>query len=200
VLQTDPPFSDAVEAAVGRIEANTQAELVVVVAGRSGNYRDLSLLAGICTAALGLVLALFAPVDFHAAWIPVDLLMLFACVAWASRRLPWVMRHLASSDRKSDQVDHAANAAFHKEAVHATRDRCGVLIYLSLLEDQIRIIPDVGVSGRVPPAELDGLSWSFQDSEALIAGLDALGAVLAEHLPSKGASENLISNAPRIHP
>lgn len=200
MLQTDPAFSDAVEAAVGRIEANTQAELVVVVAGRSGSYRDLSLLAGICAAALGLILALFAPADFHAAWIPVDLMLLFAGVAWATRRLPWVMRHLASTDRKADQVDHSANAAFHEEAVHATRDRYGVLIYLSLLEDQIRIIPDVGVSGHVPPAILEGLSWSFKDSEALIEGLEGLGAVLAEHLPSQGESENLISNAPRIHP
>ena len=200
MLQTNPAFSDAVEAAVGRIEASTQAELVVVVAGRSGSYRDLSLLAGICAAALGLVVALFAPADFHAAWIPVDLMLLFAGIAWASRRVPWVMRLLASSDRKSDQVDHAANAAFHEEAVHATRDRCGVLIYLSLLEDQIRVIPDVGVSGHVPPAILDSLDWSFQDLDALLAGLDALGLVLAEHLPSQGESENLISNAPRIHP
>lgn len=200
MLQTDPAFSDAVEAAVGRIEASTQAELVVVVAGRSGSYRDLSLLTGICAAALGLLIALFAPADFHAAWIPLDLMLLFAGVAWATRRSPRVLRHLASKDRKADQVDHAANAAFHEEAVHATRDRCGVLIYLSLLEDELRVLPDVGVSGHVPPAILQALSWSLRDTESLVEGLEALGAVLSEHLPSQGESENLISNAPRIHP
>lgn len=200
MLNTDTAFSDAIEAAVGTIESTTQAELVVVVSGRSGSYRDLALLFGICGAALGLVLALFTPVEFHAAWIPVDLMLLFAALSWSVRRLPWVLRHLASADRKADQVDRAANAAFHEEAVHATRDRNGVLIYLSLLEDEIRVLPDVGVAGHIPPAVLESLEWRFQDQAALLASLDALGAVLAEHLPSDGSGENLISNAPRIHP
>ncbi|MED5373636.1 MAG: hypothetical protein VX899_21645 [Myxococcota bacterium] len=198
MLNTDDAFLDALTQAVDSIETTTTVEVVVVIAPSSGSYRDLSLLAGGCAAALGLCVALFAPVDFHSAWIPVDLLVLAAAAHWVVGRWPWALAHIASRSRKAAQVDLAADAAFHRERVHDTPERQAVLVYISLLEGEVRLVPDAGVARHIPPAELKHLHWDLSTSEDTLASLGRLGDLLAAHLP--GQSAGLIPNHPRVLP
>ena len=100
----------------------------------------------------------------------------------------------------------AAHAAFHEEAVHGTRGRTGVLVYVSALEDAVVVLPDGGVEAHVPGAELAAIRWGEGADraapgslEAFLAGLEALGAVLAAHVPPlEGDNPDEIPNAPRV--
>jgi putative membrane protein len=207
LLHTDDRFVDTVARVVGEIEETTDAELVVVAAGRSEPYRDVAVLAGVAGAWLGLLFLLFSPFHFSGTWMPLELPLLGLLVAWTVDRSPGLLRRLVPATRRAAAVDRAAAAAFHEEAVHGTRKRTGLLVYVSALEDRVVLVPDGGVDAVVPHGEWNALRWGDKgdahapgDLDHFVAGLRAAGAVLARHLPPTGDNPNEIDDAPRIRP
>src|SRR5205809_3524827 len=82
----DQAAGEAIRNAVRDIEKNTDAEIVVVVRGRSGTYRHADYLFGALVAFAGLVLILFSPWEFHTYWIPFDVIALFVAGSFISSR------------------------------------------------------------------------------------------------------------------
>ena len=85
-----------------------------------------------------------------------------------------------------------------------TKAENGLLIYVSLLEEQIEVIADRGILEAMPPLE-----WNTElhelheiarqcDSEQLVQSLQKLGALLAAHLPCSGENPNELVDGPRI--
>lgn len=155
--RTDPHFARAVETAVERIERETDAEVVVVAAGRSGSYADLAWAGGAAVAWLLLALALWSPIPFAGAWLPVEIPVAGFLAGWLIHRSPPVLRRLASPTRRRRQVEAEAHRVFHEEAVHGTKRRTGVLVFLSRLERRVRVVPDAGVEARVPAGEIHAI-------------------------------------------
>lgn len=206
MLHTDTRFAQAVEAAVTRLEARTDAEIVVVATARSASGLDVAVLFGAAIAWLALVAMLWSPWAFHAAWIPLELALVGALGAWAAYRRPGLLRRLHSARRLRRQVDRAADAAFHQEVVHGTRGRTGLLIYFSALEQRVALRPDLGLDALVPAGDWNAIRWGKAKDplfcnrlEDFLAGLDAVGDVLARRIPHLEDNPNEIANAPRIH-
>ena len=95
--------------------------------------------------------------------------------------------------------------AFVEERVSATRERTGVLLYVSLLEREVAILPDLGLDGRVPRAEWNEVlhrlagAGSLKDlEERFFEGLEQLEQRLPLHAPAVGENPDEIPNAPRI--
>jgi putative membrane protein len=198
-------FSEAVERAVRDAERGTAAELIVVVAARSGSYLDVALAVGAVAAALTLLVALFAPVGFRAIAIAAEVPLAFALAAWIAHRMPRLLRALTPAGRLRLQAERAAAAHFLAEAVHGTRGRTGLLVYLSLLEECVVILPDLGLQGRVPLALLEGVRWSPvgdpqrpRTEHDVLHGIAALGELLRAKLPADGTDANESPDAPRI--
>ena len=93
-------------------------------------------------------------------------------------------------------VDLAASAAFTDLGVHRTRDRTGVLVFVSAFERRAVARPDIGV----PVREL-GESWnawcekldaSFRTGrrDEFVAALAELGGLLEAKLPKKPDDQN----------
>lgn len=194
MIQPNAEFTQAVEAAIARIEAQTDAELVVVAASRSGGYRDIA--AGLAMAlTLGaLLVASLSPWVFSPFILPIELAVLAAALTWLIDRSPALLRTFTSSARRAAQVDAAAAAAFYAERVHTTPGRTGALLYLSALEGEARVLTDTGLT---PPA----LAWDLRSTAGVLAGLDALGAELARQAPPRAdANPDHLGNAPRVRP
>jgi len=200
LIHLDARFSDAVEAAVGDAEASTDAEIVVVAAARSGSYRDVALTAGAAAAGAALLIGVFSPWHVSAHWLPLDLLLVMLAVTWLTHRSPRLMRWFTSPDRRRRQVRVCAAEAFHSEAVHGTKRRTGLLIYISALEDAVEVLPDFGLQGVVPGAAWNELDWRASKLDGFLEGLAACGAVLAEHAPALEDNPNEIPDAPRVRP
>ena len=205
MLHTDERFAEAIERAVHEAESKTDSEIIVVAASRSGSYRDLSLAVGAAAALLAVVFLLFSPFEFSPVHIPFDLAIVLALVTWLADRSPFFLRLVASRARKDRQVQDAAAAAFHQEAVHGTRGRTGVLVYVSALENRVEVIPDAGVAARVPQGELNKVRWGPNpdgrtpgDLAQFVAGLQQLGAVLGTRIPALTHNPDEVANAPRI--
>lgn len=199
VIHTDARFAQAVEQAVTRLEAHTDAELVVVAAPQSGSYRDIPLLAALIGAWAFLLLAVLSPWSFSALWLPLDCLLVALLLGTVIAKAPTLLRLLTRAERRDTQVLRAAQVAFLEEQVHGTRGRTGVLIYVSALEQRVELLPDHGVDACIPHGEWHALSWDASTLDGFLSSLDACGAVLAEHLPAlDGDNPDEMPNAPRI--
>lgn len=187
------------ESTVKEVEAKSAAEVVVVLAARSGETPDLPWKVGAAAGWFALAFLAWSPWTFHGYWFPVDAALVGGLAGWLGGRAPAVYRALVRPERRKAAVKLAAEAAFVQEAVHATRARTGILFYVSRLEGEVVVLPDQGVYSRVPPAELATLRVDGSSEEATVASLQALGALLARHLPADEADNpDEIPDAPRV--
>jgi putative membrane protein len=93
---------------------------------------------------------------------------------------------------------------FYEAGIANTKDENGLLVYVSLLEEQIEIIADRGILKAMPPLpwntelhELKGLARQC-DPDKLIQSLRKLGTLLATHLPATGDNPNELVDGARI--
>ena len=200
----DQAAADALAQAISEIEKNTNAEIVVVVRGRSGSYRHADYLFGAIVALFGLIFVLFSPWEFHTYWIPFDVTGLFVAGAFVSSRGDWLRRLFTSKTIQEKAARSGAAAMFYEAGIANTSAENGMLIYLSLLERQMEVIADRGVLKSVPPLkwnhEVFELKELAKDAEPgkLVEGLRSLGKLLAEHLPATGENPNELADGPRI--
>ncbi len=207
MLRADRTFSEAVERAVREAERGTAAEMIVVVAARSGSYLDVALAVGAAVAVLALLVALFAPAPFHPVAIAVEMPLVFGLAAWVAHRTPSLLRALAPAARARRQVERAAADHFVREAVHGTRGRTGLLVYVSRLEERVALLSDLGLEGRLPSAAWSAVRWSTTGDSSrprtlvdLVRGIGDIGAILRARVPSDGTDVTEITDAPRIVP
>ncbi|MBX2799187.1 MAG: hypothetical protein KTR31_16050 [Myxococcales bacterium] len=199
MLHADDRFSEAVAAKVGELEKSTDAEVVVVAAERSGSYHDVAQALGGVGALLAFVVLLLVPFSVHPVLAVLDLAVVWLLVAWVTGGHR-VTALLTSQRRRLDQVKRAAAAEFHLEAVHATQSRTGLLVYVSAWEGHVELIPDVGLEARIPRGRWASAAQALttRDLDGFLAGLDAVGEVLASHVPHSGTRRVDLADAPRI--
>lgn len=193
-----PDFGQRIEALVGELEGHTEAEIVVVAARSSGSYQDVRWVAAAIVAMATLLAVVYSPVDFHPLNLPLLMLALGALAWWLTPRAPALNRALTRAGRRRAQVLEASKAAFVEQAVHGTRNRTGVLVYVSELERLALVQRDLGVAGQVPGAAWVGLATEARDLDQLEALLRSVGAILAEHLPATDDNPDEIPNAPVV--
>jgi putative membrane protein len=196
VLHADAPLRQSVTQAVRELEKQTAAEVVVVLAARSGSYRDVAYLAGAAVAWATLLFFIVSPSTYSPFWVPVETAALFAAAAWLVHRTPALVRLLTSGKRREAQVTQAAEAAFVEERVDRTRERTGILVYVSLLERRLTILPDAGIDGRVAPGHWRPVD--LRSGEDVLAELKRIGEILAQKVPSTGSNPDELPDEPRV--
>ncbi|MBI3774748.1 MAG: TPM domain-containing protein [Gammaproteobacteria bacterium] len=181
-------------------EAKTQGELVCVIAPASNDYRFLPLLWSALIA-----LSLPAIVWLWQAWwtqaeIYLAQAALFVLVLLLLNWQPLKMRMVP----RSSQRQHAARLAreqFYAQQLHHTRERTGILVFVSVAERYVEILADAGINAKVAPGTWDGIVKNFvaQLRAGRIAPgfLDAVAAcatILAEHCPAQQENPNELPN------
>lgn len=200
----DQSACDSLAQCVKEIEQDTDAELVIVVRGVSGHYRQADYLFGALIAFAGLLCLLFLPVDFHQYWVPVDVALLFVAGAYFCSRSSGVRRLLTAKKFRALAVRAGAAAMFYDAGIANTNAEMGILIYLSLLERRLELIADRGVLKAVPPLEWNQNLFALKqagrdpDLETLLKALRDLGALLGKHLPATGENPNELPDMPRF--
>ncbi len=152
-------LADAVRAA----EKNTSGEIVPFVAAQSDSYPEAWLRSG--TLASFLLLFIFSVINIGSdVWLPVSIgeivlfaLLVFAAAGLAASYLPLVKRMFIPAAMMQQRVDERASMAFLEEEVFATRERTGILIFISLFEHRVRILGDSGINEKVQQAQWDDI-------------------------------------------
>ncbi len=191
----------AIQQRIGEIEQKTAGELVVVAAPRSSGYdRARAQASALVTFALAVLTYLFVP-HVPGVWVLCAQAPLFVGLYWLGA-LPAFTRALVSDAVQRQKVSARARQLFIEQGVTETRDRSGVLVYLSEAEHRIEILADRGVHQRVGPDGwqrlVDSVVSAIQRGQAgqgVLAALDTIGVLLAEHFPRRPDDANELPDA-----
>lgn len=207
VYLTEADFAH-VSTAVAEAEGQSAGEIVTIMAERSDGYADIALVwAAIAAFAALTALSLFP--DFYLGkidwltgewaneWTPREIFALAVMVGvvkfigmlliqlWQPLKF-----FLIPAPIKSARVRARAETCFKVGAERRTHGRTGILIYLSMREHRAEIVADQAIAGKVSP-EIWGEAMAAmlaeirkgQVADGMIAAVQRVGVVLAEHFP-----------------
>lgn len=198
----DPELSKRLADAVRELEARSCAEVVVEIRNRSGSYAHADARFASVFAFLGLLVLLFSPWPFQAAWVAVDVAILWVIGFFISRKSDAVRLRMTTKRERVDQAHTLAAAAFHERGIANTRAESGVLVFLSLLEGHLDLLADRGVLTAVPTLEWNQLMTVARarhaTAETALRVVEELTPLLAKYLPSIEGDIDELENAPRF--
>jgi putative membrane protein len=205
-VKFDEAYFQQLAMAIDHAEQKTSVEIVVSVVSKSGSYRDADVLTGAGLAFAGLLFVVFNPWTVHSATLfPLEIAVLFVTGFLGSRACqPW-RRLVTSASRREQQVLAAAQAHFVQAEVASTRERTGLLIYLSLLERHAEVIADIGIPRVIEPGVWNPLQFQLREIAAsedpaaqLLQEVAQLGSSLGEFLPTIEDNPDELPNAPHV--
>lgn len=199
------PFLDdrqkaRIEEAIGEAERKTTGEFVTVIAARSADYLYLPTLA-----AAGIVLllsggVLLLPLDpridlFYAGQVTAFMILALA-FRWPPLKMALVPRSV-----QEERARRHAHQLFLDLGLSSTKDRTGVLLFVSVAEHYVEIIADRGVQEHADSAVWDGIVADFtakvragRVADGFIDSIAACTAVMAEHHPWHPGDVNELPN------
>lgn len=181
-----------ISAAIRASEARTTGEIVCVLAETSSAHASglPVLLAAIAALALPWLLMAFTAFSLQLI-LSLQILLFLALAAFFC--LPRVRVALMPRAARRALAHRMAMEQFVSRGVARTRERTGILIFVSLAERYARIIADEGIASRVPQVEwqgaIDSLTAHMREkhiADGFITAIDRCGAVLATHFPATG--------------
>jgi putative membrane protein len=191
---------EAIREAVAAAEERSAGEVVPWVVDACDPYPEASWKAATLGSLLGLTIAWL----LHLAagvWGGLAAFLATGVVAGAGAglllgRLPLAKRLLVDGAVQARRVRHAAESAFLRGEVFATRERTGVLLFLALLERRVVILGDSGINARVRGEEwqqiVDDIVAGIRGGRAAAAladGITACGQLLESHGVERAADD-----------
>lgn len=181
-----------IEAATKEAEEKTSGEIVPYVVEMSDTYEVAEWRAATLCGVLSL--GVFAAVRrLTEVWLPLDFVemavaVMFSCAVGAllTHFVPFLQRLFAGKHLMEMRVRQRAAQAFISEEVFATKDRTGILIFLSLLEHKVLVMGDSGINAKVNQSDWDGVVHTIvsgikegKPADGLIAAIKECGRLLA---------------------
>ena len=215
-----------IERAIKTAEAGTTGEIYCVVGQESSDYREVPVAWGAIAALLGPALLLAAgihvtaPDDLGAGWTAAQMSSAAEAAARAALSgaillqgalfvvvailvaIPPIRRFMTPRGLKRERVRRRAQEQFLAKNLQATRERTGVLIYVSAHEHMAELIADDGIAAKVEDRVWDEamqrLMAGFKagrPAEGFEEAIGLCGAILAEHFPPRADNPNELSDS-----
>ncbi|MGI4837482.1 MAG: TPM domain-containing protein [Janthinobacterium lividum] len=186
-----------VAAAIAKVERESDAELVTVLAPRADDYAYIPLLwAGL--------IALLVPgiVNYYPAWLSAHQLLL---VQWLTFiviglvfRLPVITTRLIPRRVRHWRAANLARRQFLERKLHHTVGGTGVLIFVCEAERYVEILVDHGISQRIGDDTWKAIVADFtqavgrgQTLQGFLTCIEACGEHLKRHVPLTQARNEL---------
>ena len=158
-----PEQLERIKAAVKKAEDRISGEIVPVFVERSGFYTIANYRGGVLLAAFA-----FIAIIIFDRYIPslaiFDPLLILLIVSAAgilggalTHTLPFLKRALISREHLDQATRKRAETAFLEEEVFNTRQRTGILIFISFFEHEVMVLADRGISKVVEQKEWDDM-------------------------------------------
>ncbi len=186
-----------VAAAIERIERDTDAEVVTVLAAQADDYRYIPLL-------WASVIALLLPgaLLFFGGWLSAwqQLLAQWATflVLAVAFRAPALTSRLIPRAVRNWRACNLARRQFIELNLHHTEADTGVLIFVSEAERYVEILVDRGIASRIDNAAWAAIVAAFTERvkqgrvlEGFLGCIESAGALLAQHVPATHARNEL---------
>ena len=217
VIRLSEADHDKVSAAIAAAEAKSNGEIVAVATPLSDPYHDVALHWALIPLFAVLAWAAWRPTALTwwyefllGGWTPeptlsqlLTLLMVFAALKFtvALLILKWMPLRLALTPvaTKHRRVRRRAVTVFRAAAERRTEGRTGILIYLSMAERRAEIVADEAIL-KVTDAHTWGEAMAAllvevragRPGDGIVAAIERVGTVLAEHFPRSAGDSNEI--------
>ncbi|MEN8120141.1 MAG: hypothetical protein ABFS35_07330 [Bacteroidota bacterium] len=172
------------------IENNSLIEMVVIIKPQSGKYRDIPVWNGIIFSFLLYTFFMFSPFEFGVYMIYGMTILSFFFVYGLFSISNLLRSFFTKKTRMTRNVEINARAIFQKGGVRFTEERIGTLVYVSLYEKLVFVLPDRGAENAIPVDEWKEIKQDFQsifDSSdvpgELINKLNKWQPVFAKYIP-----------------
>lgn len=116
-------------------------------------------------------------------------------------RVPGLKRLFLSRSEIEAEVEEAATVAFFKEGLYRTRDRTGVLIFISVFERKVWVLADGGINEKVGRGQWSGVVSHIvtgiregRQGRAICEAVEQVGEMLKAHFPKKADDRNELDN------
>lgn len=201
--------------AVKKAESKTSGEIALALTAESDHYSFWELLASTYTAAIlfiillpfaskisGLYERIFwgAPEWILPAFYGIATLATIV-TAFFVANIPFIDRIVIPKAIRKKAVTDRAFRHFAQSGVYDTKDHSGILIFVSYLERQVRIIADSGIASKIPQdlwnIIADDLSAGIKygkTKEGFIAAIEKCGELLTEQFPSGSENPNELAD------
>lgn len=183
--------------AIASVERASRGEVAVVVVERSDDHPNADWLAALTAMLIGST----ATADLFGGAHPTILLLLhlaFGAIGFGlARALVDFKRNFVTTRRADEMAEEQALQEFARLELQRTSERTGVLIFVSLFERSVVVLGDQAIHAKVGA---DG--WLAVDravlerirarslADGLVAGVEAVGRILAQHFPRTGERPN----------
>lgn len=188
--QFDEAFKTKLYETIEDIENNSLVEVVAIIRSQSSYYKDISLWAAFLLMAVLYTFFMFAPIDFNVYLIYFFTVLSFPAMYVLTESFQNIKRPFINKKTANRKVEIYSRAVFQKGGVRHTQEKIGVLFYVSLLEKQVRVIPDRGAETMVPKEEWDKINAEFSGifaeenkANAFLNTLAGCKAVFSEYIP-----------------
>jgi putative membrane protein len=202
-------LAEAVKAA----EKTTSGEIVPYIVGQSDTYPEALWRAGSLVGLLILCLfsVLYLATDL---WLPYGIAEVaafviagFGLAVLVMALVPSLRLLLVPGSMLTQRVEERASMAFLDEEVFKTRERTGILLFVSLLERRVRVLGDSGINAHVRQEEWDDVvativagMKSGKPADALIEAIGKCGALLEKRgVDIRPDDTDELDNTIRIH-
>ncbi len=195
ILNTDE--IERIEQAVKKVEQESSAEFVTVIAQKSNRYAYIphlwaSLIAlfipGLICWALNLYLGPYVLYEIQL------LSFIFLSLLFRVER---IKMHLIPKTVRRRRASRFAFQQFYEQRIYCTKERTGLLFFVSLAEKHVEIIADAGIYAKVPKEEIDAIIQGFIEAvksgkiaDGFTDAITQCGKMLKEHFPAKEGDSN----------
>ncbi|MBR7064040.1 MAG: TPM domain-containing protein [Treponema sp.] len=207
---------EEIKDAVQKAEMNTTGEIQTAIASESAHYSFWELLASVCVGAFVFAILIpFAGVigSFieKFSWVRHEWevsaycgAFSFACILFSFYifNIPFFDRIVIPKRVMKRCVTHRAFRFFAESGVYDTENHSGILIFVSYLEREVRIIADRGIAEKISldlwkliSDELSSEIKSGNVKQGFINAIEKCGNLLAEKFPAKKDNLNELQDA-----
>jgi putative membrane protein len=200
-----------IKEAVADAEKRTNGEIALAATGESSDYSFFELFAAVILGAVCFALMLvfnsqieaivgrffwqeknwYLPALFGFAEFAV--IAVFYCVA----NIGFIDRIVIPWPIRKARVHNRALRHFVESGVYATKDRTGILVFVSCMEREVRIVADSGINAKIEQKEWDELAQMLaqgirekKTATALVEVISKCGDLLEKEFPAKEENPN----------
>lgn len=149
-----------IEKAIIKAETQTSGEIVPMIVRKSSTIGHVPVIIFCVLFILGQT---FSLVDWqkenywnNSFWWLINT-FIFSIFSVLISKIPFIQRHLISHSDLEEQVNQRAELEFYSANLKSTRDKTGILIFLSLMEKKVVVLADHGISEKLEPSTWNNL-------------------------------------------
>jgi putative membrane protein len=189
-----------IEKEIESLEAVTSGEIVPVIARKSSSYKTVEAVDAFVLS----YIFMFIFYAVHKSLTPTSIVVLTIVamlVIMLMSQFKFLKRIFVPKILMKHKVHSAAMMSFYRHSVYNTKERTGILIYISLMERMVVVIGDEGIHSKVGDEAWSSVISTIVDgikkkklTHGIVNGVESCRTLLMKHFPASSDNKNELSN------